>query len=304
MAQLGDRALPGDAIAIDGRPVRVGQPVAGRVLIYNKPEGELVTRHDPEGRPTVFRRLPPGRWIAVGRLDINSAGLLLFTDDGGLANRLMHPRFGVEREYAVRVQGTLGPAELDRLRRGVELEDRDSGARYQILLNFKSFDGAGKRWASAHFLFQRRRGDFMAALQAVVEPVVAGMGYELVDLQAANGGRMLRLFIDKPGGIGVEDCAAVSRQLSRVLEVEGVDYERLEVSSPGLDRPLRRRADFARFAGHKADVRMRTPDATGRRRFVGVLRGAEGSRVNIELEGRLVELPLDDVERARLVPEL
>ena len=123
MAQLGDRALPGDAIAIDGRPVRVGQPVAGRVLIYNKPEGELVTRHDPEGRPTVFRRLPPGRWIAVGRLDINSAGLLLFTDDGGLANRLMHPRFGVEREYAVRVQGTLGPAELDRLRRGVELED-------------------------------------------------------------------------------------------------------------------------------------------------------------------------------------
>src|SRR5882672_12838310 len=123
VAQLGDRALPGDAIAIDGRPVRVGQPVAGRVLIYNKPEGELVTRHDPEGRPTVFRRLPPGRWIAVGRLDINSAGLLLFTDDGGLANRLMHPRFGVEREYAVRVQGTLGPAELDRLRRGVELED-------------------------------------------------------------------------------------------------------------------------------------------------------------------------------------
>lgn len=144
----------------------------------------------------------------------------------------------------------------------------------------------------------------MAALEAVVEPVVAGMGYELVDLQAANGGRMLRLFIDKPGGIGVEDCAAVSRQLSRVLEVEGVDYERLEVSSPGLDRPLRHRADFVRFAGHKADVRMRTPDATGRRRFVGVLRGAEGSCVNIELEGRTVALELGDVERARLVPEL
>ena len=144
----------------------------------------------------------------------------------------------------------------------------------------------------------------MAALEAVVEPVVAGMGYELVDLQAANGGRMLRLFIDKPGGIGIDDCAAVSRQLSRVLEVEGVNYERLEVSSPGLDRPLRHRADFVRFAGHKADVRMRTPDATGRRRFVGVLRGAEGSRVNIELEGRLVGLELGDVERARLVPEL
>jgi ribosome maturation factor RimP len=145
---------------------------------------------------------------------------------------------------------------------------------------------------------------FMAALEAVVEPVVAGMGYELVDLQAANGGRMLRLFIDKPGGIVVEDCAAVSRQLSRVLEVEGIDYERLEVSSPGLDRPLKRLADFVRFAGQRAEVKMRTPDASGRRRFVGVLRGAEAAHVNIELEGRTVQLALGDVERARLVPEL
>jgi ribosome maturation factor RimP len=145
----------------------------------------------------------------------------------------------------------------------------------------------------------------MAALERVVEPVVAGMGYELVELQAANGGRLLRLFIDKPGGVGLEDCAAVSRQLSRVFEVEGVDYERLEVSSPGLDRPLKKSADFARFAGHKADVKMRTPDASGRRRFVGVLRGAGEGRVAMELEGsKTVQLALDDVERARLVPEL
>src|SRR5215813_10587874 len=131
-------------------------------------------------------------------------------------------------------------------------------------------------------------GEFMAAVHAVIEPVVAGMGYELVELQAANGGRMLRLFIDKAGGINVDDCAAVSRQLSRVLAVEGIDYERLEVSSPGLDRPLRKEADFARFAGQKAELRMRTPDATGRRRFVGMLRGAEAGRVSIELEGRIV----------------
>ena len=130
------------------------------------------------------------------------------------------------------------------------------------------------------------------------------MGYELVDVQASNGGRLLRLFIDKPGGVGLQDCAAVSRQLSRVLEVEGIDYERLEVSSPGLDRPLRKGADFARFAGQKAEVRMRTPDASGRRKFVGVLRGAAEGRVNLELEGRLVALALEDLERAKLVPEL
>lgn len=146
----------------------------------------------------------------------------------------------------------------------------------------------------------------------MVTPVVAGMGYELVDLQSTNGGRVLRLFIDKAGGIDVEDCAAVSRQLTRVFEVEGVDYERLEVSSPGLDRPLRKASDFERFAGHKADVRMRTPDSTGRRRFVGVLRGVAGGAVMVEIEAQrqeldgktTVRLALDDLERARLVPEL
>jgi Uncharacterized protein conserved in bacteria len=130
------------------------------------------------------------------------------------------------------------------------------------------------------------------------------MGYELVDVQASNGGRLLRLFIDKPGGVTVDDCAGLSRHLTRVLAVEGIDYERLEVSSPGLDRPLRKERDFVRFAGQKAEVRMRTPDATGRRRFVGVLRGAQAGQVSLELEGRLVALALDDMDRARLVPEL
>ena len=130
------------------------------------------------------------------------------------------------------------------------------------------------------------------------------MGFELVDVQLSNGGRLLRLFIDKPAGVTVEGCASVSKHLSRVLAVEGVDYERLEISSPGLDRPLRKAADFARFAGQRAEVRMRTPDATGRRRFVGVLRGTDAGRVNMELEGQTVELALEDVERARLIPEL
>lgn len=133
---------------------------------------------------------------------------------------------------------------------------------------------------------------------------MAGMGYELVDVQASNGGRLLRLFIDKPGGVTLGDCAAASRHLTRVLAVEGIDYERLEISSPGLDRPLRKEGDFARFAGQKAEVRMRMADETGRRRFVGVLRGAEAGQVSLELEGRIVRLALDDVDRAKLVPEL
>jgi ribosome maturation factor RimP len=138
----------------------------------------------------------------------------------------------------------------------------------------------------------------------VVEPAVTGMGYELVDVQASNSGRHLRLFIDKPGGVTLDDCAAISRHLTRVLAVEGIDYERLEVSSPGLDRPLRKEADFARFAGRKAEIRMRTPDATGRRKFAGVLRGVEAGQVSLELEGQTVQLALDDVERARLIAEL
>ncbi|HEX5091486.1 MAG TPA: ribosome maturation factor RimP [Burkholderiales bacterium] len=138
----------------------------------------------------------------------------------------------------------------------------------------------------------------------MLEPTLAGMGFELVDLQVSNRGRFLRVFMDKPGGITVDDCADVSRQLSRLLEVEGVDYDRLEVSSPGLDRPLRRAADFERFAGHRIDVRMRLADEQGRRRYVGLLRGVEAGAATMEVDGTPVTLPLDGMERARLVPEL
>lgn len=143
-----------------------------------------------------------------------------------------------------------------------------------------------------------------SALEAMLEPTLAGMGFELVDLQVSNRGRFLRVFMDKPGGITVDDCADVSRHLSRLLEVEGVDYDRLEVSSPGLDRPLRRAADFERFAGHRIDVRMRLADEQGRRRYVGLLRGVEAGAATMEVDGTPVTLPLDGMERARLVPEL
>ncbi len=124
MAKLGERAVEGDEIAVDGKSVAWFRgKSAPRVLLYHKPVGELVTRSDPEGRPTVFSRLPAGRWVAVGRLDINSSGLLLLTDSGELANRLMHPRYEIEREYAARVQGRLGPEALEKLKLGVQLED-------------------------------------------------------------------------------------------------------------------------------------------------------------------------------------
>lgn len=128
VASLGQRVEPQDAIAIDGRLIKREEPgqIVRRVLIYNKPEGEICTRNDPEGRPTIFDRLPrlkEGRWINVGRLDINTTGLLLFTTDGELANRLMHPSYEMDREYAVRVRGEVTEEMLERLKTGVMLED-------------------------------------------------------------------------------------------------------------------------------------------------------------------------------------
>jgi 23S rRNA pseudouridine2605 synthase len=128
MATLGDRVAPADQIRVDGHLIaRSVEKSTCRILMYNKPEGELCSRNDPEGRATVFERLPKiiaDRWIAVGRLDINTSGLLLFTNDGELANRLMHPRHEIEREYAVRIFGEVTPQMLRLLQKGVELHVR------------------------------------------------------------------------------------------------------------------------------------------------------------------------------------
>jgi 23S rRNA pseudouridine2605 synthase len=132
-AHIGQRIAAGDQIRVNGQPVKVRiTPPPARVLAYHKPAGEIVTHGDPQNRPTVFRRLPrlhQGKWQSVGRLDINTEGLLLFTNSGDLANRLMHPRFGVEREYAVRVLGTLDDEQRERLLEGIEIDGQRAAMR-------------------------------------------------------------------------------------------------------------------------------------------------------------------------------
>jgi 23S rRNA pseudouridine2605 synthase len=155
-AKLGDKVKPSDDLRLDGKAVKVENEKVRRVLIYNKPEGEICTRKDPEGRHTVFDRLPklPGeRWIAVGRLDINTSGLLLFTNDGEMANRLMHPSRQIEREYAVRVLGDVQQEHIDAMCKGVELED--GPAKFT---DVQFFDGKGSnQWFHVVIMEGRNR---------------------------------------------------------------------------------------------------------------------------------------------------
>ena len=141
-----------------------------------------------------------------------------------------------------------------------------------------------------------------SAREAWIARALEGLGYELVDLEASRSG-LLRVFIDTPRGITVEDCARVSNHLTRAFAVEGIDYERLEVSSPGLDRPLKRLGDYSRFAGREASVKLKLP-RDGRRRFEGKLVGVEEGKVVLDVEGIRHVIAMEDIDRARLVPDV
>ncbi len=134
----------------------------------------------------------------------------------------------------------------------------------------------------------------------LVEMTVSGLGYELVDVERSGRG-LLRVFLDKPEGITVEDCQLVSNQLTRLFTVENIDYDRLEVSSPGLDRPLKKEADFIRFAGEKAQLKLRMPIAT-RKNFIGIIGTINEGVLQLDVEGVQVEIELVNVDKARLVP--
>lgn len=139
-------------------------------------------------------------------------------------------------------------------------------------------------------------------LAELIEQAVNGLGYELVDFETSPRARLLRVFIDAPEGVSIDDCAAVSNHLSRLFVVENVDYDRLEVSSPGLDRPLKKAADFVRYAGQEAQLRMRLP-INGQRNFSGVLAGVKDGVVYVQGSEVAYELALDQIEKARLVPK-
>ncbi len=134
----------------------------------------------------------------------------------------------------------------------------------------------------------------------LVEVTVEGLGYELVDFERSGRG-LLRVFIDKPEGIAVEDCQVVSNQLTRLFTVENIDYDRLEISSPGLDRALKKEIDFVRFSGSKAQVKLRMP-IESRKNFVGIISGVSEGVLHLDVEGLQVDIELANVDKARLVP--
>ena len=135
----------------------------------------------------------------------------------------------------------------------------------------------------------------------LIEQTAEGLGYEVVDIELSTRGRLLRVFFDKEGGIDVEDCSTVSNQLTRVFMVENIDYDRLEVSSPGLDRPLTKLAHYERFVGEEVQLRVRVPVAN-QRNFKGVLKGVEGDVVVLQVGVGEQRFAFEDIDKARLVP--
>ena len=139
-------------------------------------------------------------------------------------------------------------------------------------------------------------------LDDLLEPTLANMGYELVEVEQLARGKLLRIFVDKEGGINIDDCVLISNHLSKLLAVENIDYSRLEVSSPGLDRRLRKETDFHRFRGERVKLKLRVA-LQGQRNFEGVLLEVNNDKLKLEVEGKELDIELNNLEKARLVPK-
>ena len=137
----------------------------------------------------------------------------------------------------------------------------------------------------------------------ILDPTITNLGYELVDVERSSRGRLLRVFIDKPGGVNVEDCGAVSNHLSKLFAVENIIYDRLEVSSPGLDRLLTKKSDFIRFTGEEVKLKLRF-SLKGRRNFVGILHEIQDEILKLDVDGEIFNIELNNLEKVRLVPKL
>lgn len=271
-AEIGQKIGPRDHIVIDGRPVSLStQREPTRVLLYKKRVGELVTRDDPEGRRTVFRKLPKlatGRWIAVGRLDINTSGLLLLTNDGELARRLTHPSFQISREYAVRVLGEVDEALLERLRSGVELDDGPAHFE-QIVAGGGFTDGGGSddplaanRWF--HVTLREGRNRLVR---------------RLIESQGLQVSRLIRVAygpIRLSGGIRSGSARELDQEaLAALLGAVGLDTVTAAVKGRG-SHALRATQDDARSASAKPapkPLHARTGKPAAGRPKGGVSRG-------------------------------
>ena len=221
VATAGSRIRPGDRVRIDGRRIFVPSASECRLLLYHKPRGEVTTRRDPEGRRTVFEGLPrlrSERWVAAGRLDVNTSGLLLFATDGELAHRLMHPRYGIEREYAVRVLGRVEPAMIENLRRGVALED--GPARF-LRVEEEGGEGAN-RW-----------------YRVVLEE---GRNREVHRLWESQGVRISRLIRVRFGPARLPARLRAGTFMDVPTEERAALFEAVDLEDPGPPAAVRRRA--------------------------------------------------------------
>jgi 23S rRNA pseudouridine2605 synthase len=203
VAQLGDRAGPGDEVLLDGRKLDLesSQTPTREILLYHKPVGEMTTRNDPQGRPTVFERLPQprsGRWITVGRLDVNTSGLLLFTTDGELAHRLMHPSSEIDREYLVRIRGRPSQVAIGQLLDGVLLED--GPARFDSIIQDES-DGSHTTFRVV--LHEGRNRE--------VRRIWSAIGFEVSRLMRIRYGPVELPRDLEPGGFRIADAALAEK---------------------------------------------------------------------------------------------